>query len=399
MTKSEESFKDELLKETENILVKKEEEIKSESLYTTETEILTFTLPKKHRPGTDLISKMVLKDKRTMEMILTTLIGEKVHNSYILGDGEWADRTKSDVLYVPATASKTLPPVLIEVQHTVNSGFMDRAISYCLSVKRVYKTPPILLIICVNQVSPQALKSTFVQHDAFPFMMEIKCDLWAKECLMLSSESIHYYINKPKLNPLVALTIFFTRQKQSLIGLREREDPNIQLLYTIAKEKLSYCYEDDEKTEVILDIVEQMEKQLQKILICSNDPTPSSNPKLHLYIKDGIDYLNSCKSKYSKGFDSDNTVAKSTISSNDTPCLDTITTAKEPRQIYEDQLPPLDFEDTPDMVFIKEYYLARPKGRIVWAKCFAEGQNQGFFEKHDNAISIKDMYYKHKNKK
>lgn len=74
MTKSEESFKDELLKETENILVKKEEEIKSEKLHT-KTEILTFTLPKKHRPGTDLISKMVLKDKRTMEMILTTLIG------------------------------------------------------------------------------------------------------------------------------------------------------------------------------------------------------------------------------------------------------------------------------------------------------------------------------------
>lgn len=285
------------------------------------------------------------------------------------------------------------------MQHTVNSGFMDRAISYCLSVKRVYKTPPILLIICVNQISPQALKSTFVQHDAFPFMKEIKCDLWAKECLMLSNDSIHEHTNKPKLNPLVALTIFFTRQKQSLIGLREREDPNIQLLYTIAKEKLSYCYADDEKTEVILDIVEQMEKQLQKILICSNDPTPSSNPKLHLYIKDGMDYLNSYKSKYSKGFDSDHTVVKSIISSKDISCLSTITTTKEPRQAYEDQLPPLDFEDTPDMMFIKEYYLARPKGRIVWAQCFAEGRNQGFFEKHDNSISIKEMYHKHKNKK
>lgn len=32
-------------------------------------------LPRHHRPGTDLLSKLVLKDKRTIEIIITAILG------------------------------------------------------------------------------------------------------------------------------------------------------------------------------------------------------------------------------------------------------------------------------------------------------------------------------------
>lgn len=186
-----------------------------------------------------------------------------MHHNYVLGDCEWPNNTKSDVLYVSTLESNTLPPILIEIQHTVDTDFLDRAILYCLSVKKAHKMAPILLIICVSHVSGRELELKFNNNDAFPFMKQMKCDIWAQKCLMLSSDSIDAHLKEPDLNPMVALGIFFTRQKRSLMGLRERKDPTIQLLYGIAQEKLEgYCYAEDEKIEVILDIVDQIKWSL-----------------------------------------------------------------------------------------------------------------------------------------
>ncbi|KAI9364556.1 hypothetical protein BD770DRAFT_378371 [Pilaira anomala] len=57
------------------------------------------------------------------------LVGSNVpSNSYHTVSTEWSDGTKSDVLYVPTEVSEDQPPILIEIQNTVDQTFMIRLI-------------------------------------------------------------------------------------------------------------------------------------------------------------------------------------------------------------------------------------------------------------------------------
>ena len=50
----------------------------------------------------------------------------------LINDAEWADGTQSDILYTPKEALPEHAPIIVEVQHTVNFAFINRAIRYIL---------------------------------------------------------------------------------------------------------------------------------------------------------------------------------------------------------------------------------------------------------------------------
>lgn len=75
-----------------------------------------FTLPSDYRPGSDLMSKILLKDERLMNIVLKNVVGDHASSAlYTLCRCEWANKTISDVLYLPTTSN--LPPVLVEIQN------------------------------------------------------------------------------------------------------------------------------------------------------------------------------------------------------------------------------------------------------------------------------------------
>lgn len=66
--------------------------------------------------------------------------GEHAENEYGTKPTEWTNFTRSDVVYCPVDPKKseTLPPVLIEVQYTVNGAFFRRLNEYCLMIRKQY---------------------------------------------------------------------------------------------------------------------------------------------------------------------------------------------------------------------------------------------------------------------
>ncbi|KAG2220065.1 hypothetical protein INT45_007309 [Circinella minor] len=58
---------------------------------------------------------------------------------------------------------------------------------------------------------------------------------WAKECILLDEQTVKEHIKDERLNPLVALTIFFTQQKTNIRDCIRNDDMTIQSLYSITK--------------------------------------------------------------------------------------------------------------------------------------------------------------------
>lgn len=54
-------------------------------------------------------------------------VGKHASNNYTAQNGEWLDGKRADVLLIPTTAaSKSWPPVLVEIQNVVDRPCMHR---------------------------------------------------------------------------------------------------------------------------------------------------------------------------------------------------------------------------------------------------------------------------------
>ncbi len=106
---------------------------------------MTCKIPFSERPGSDQMSKFVLKHPDVKNIITRTLM-DTSGDAYRIGDAEWDHGLRSDVLYEPMHVSLDQPPIIVEVQAMVNADFMNRAAHYCIMAYCRYKVLPILLI-------------------------------------------------------------------------------------------------------------------------------------------------------------------------------------------------------------------------------------------------------------
>jgi hypothetical protein len=107
-----------------------------------------MSLLAKSKPGKDLMAKEILRDPKVINSITESLVNST--DDYFIGNCEWADGTRSDMVIEPKFACSNLPPIIIEVQHTINKAFMKRTVNYCLQASTRYQNDPIILIICVD---------------------------------------------------------------------------------------------------------------------------------------------------------------------------------------------------------------------------------------------------------
>jgi hypothetical protein len=133
-------------------------------------------LPYKYRPGTDLISKMVLTDNQAINILIKVLVPEVAEDHYVATPTEFINKNKCDVFYAPHDPLSTFPPVFIEVQNQVDEKLLVRAVHYSTLIYERYKKHPILVIIEVASATAQ--------------FMSIPCIGWAKRCLVLTSSTL-----------------------------------------------------------------------------------------------------------------------------------------------------------------------------------------------------------------
>ncbi|KAI7894556.1 uncharacterized protein EV154DRAFT_414891, partial [Mucor mucedo] len=152
------------------------------------------------------------------------------------GNREWNDGTRSDMVLEPKSGHSNLPPIILEIQHTVNLAFMKRAVTYCIQATNRYDIDPIILIICVDK-----LYQDIHQHmkpSTLPGVFSYFSQPWAQKCYLISKESIKNNMTIP-LDPMVALGAFLTSNSTSLSNHHFKDDPPwAQKCYLISKESI-----------------------------------------------------------------------------------------------------------------------------------------------------------------
>ncbi|GAA5813732.1 hypothetical protein MFLAVUS_007219 [Mucor flavus] len=102
-----------------------------------------FALPNSLRPGTDLMSKGVVRNPEVVNIIMKALANSQ--DEYIVGDSKWSNGTCSDLVFEPKTPMLESPPIVVEFQHTVDEEFKKRVTNYGLEACKRYKKKLIIL--------------------------------------------------------------------------------------------------------------------------------------------------------------------------------------------------------------------------------------------------------------
>ncbi|KAI8884779.1 hypothetical protein K501DRAFT_131334, partial [Backusella circina FSU 941] len=224
-------------------------------------------------------------------------LGPNAEDKYISSSCEWIDGRNADTLYIPkAAVTEALPPVVVEVQNTVDKTFIRRIMKYCNHVIERYHVEPIALTICVNEVR-NCVSDLFADTDKAPFLRKLPSERWAQEHLFMNKHTISAFLKTP-LPDMVALGYVLTEQETSLLSLEHRDDPTVQMLYEISKQVLDHEVQDEEKTiEVLLNTCAANRDQYKRILE-SFDEDGNNIKKAKTYANNGLLYNESCIRKY-----------------------------------------------------------------------------------------------------
>ncbi|KAI8378879.1 hypothetical protein EDC96DRAFT_561634 [Choanephora cucurbitarum] len=384
-----------------------------------------FILPSQHRPGTDLMSKLILRHSAIRSLIVEAVLGPDVCTQYANRSTEWPSGQCSDVLFAPIEVTASLPPILVEVQNTIDLKFIQRVIGYCLVIKKEHGHLPVVVAFGIHPTNPNVatvipqFRERKIRNDfdlgnglegtegtvsreprlfpksgndctdltpssTLPYAREYPCKPWAKYVYILDQSSISNHLHEQPLKPLVAVEYFLHSQKRSLMSMenKERTDETIVLLYTIAKPIFEDNVKSEERTiDVLLNVCEQMQKQFFKIkdalALGNGDETKK---RVKEYAEDGRLYLEVCKAKYRR-------ISLPEQAKKDGPSA---------AEYVEDLLPSSNQPNgqSPDFEFVENF--RKNEKRMNWSSCFNAGRTKGLFGSYKDPNSLKARYFRAK---
>ncbi|OBZ82374.1 hypothetical protein A0J61_09577 [Choanephora cucurbitarum] len=316
------------------------------------------------------MSKLILRHSVIPSIIVEAVLRSDICPQYTDRSTEWPNGQCSDVLFATVEVTAFLPPVLVEVQNTIDLKFIQRVVRYCLAIKKEHGHLPVVVAFGIHPTNPN-VATDLTPSSSLPYAREYPCKPWVRYIYILDQSSVSNHMHEQPLKPLVAVEYFLHSQKRSLLSMENkgRTDETIMLLYTIAKQ----IFEDDVKSEertidVLLNVCEQMQKQFFKIkdalALGNGDETKK---RVREYAEDGRLYLEACKAKYRR------------ISLPEP--LDLPEQAKKDgpsaAEYAEDLLPSSDQpnDQSPDFEFVENF--RKNEKRMNWSSCFNAGRAKG----------------------
>ncbi|KAG0929667.1 hypothetical protein G6F57_012291 [Rhizopus arrhizus] len=333
------------------------------------------------RNQSNRVSKIVAQNQFTIDLITTSLLSSP-SGTYTIGGNMFIDGTECDILYIPHSADlANLPPVIVEIQHTVTREFMCRAVQYCLNVYKRFHVLPILFIVCISKTESKALRDLFKPIQNRSYLLETPCCHFATSCFMLTKQSIDPFIDNydmEALDPLVAFAHFLTSGQQSIISIDRWDDPTVTKLYLVAMEMVKNDRKsENDKVEALQTICQATQNQFEKIMTTIFD-NPS---QAHRYADAGRHYSASLKRKYD--------TMKQRLSNSPSEA----TTPMELPKDFDGASNSTNFKYKELAAFI-DAWKQNKKGRMNWSACWEEGKKKGLFNEYSNGHSLKNIYHK-----
>ncbi|KAI9246042.1 hypothetical protein EDC94DRAFT_529849, partial [Helicostylum pulchrum] len=169
----------------------------------------------------------------------------------------------------------------------------------------------------------------------------------------------------------------------SPLGLEHRNDPTVQMLYSIMKETLDHEVHNEETTVNVCNNNRDQFKRILEALEKDGDVK-----RARLYADDGLLYAQTCIRKYSQ-------TSSSTMPEPLALPQEVVEGSSSSSSSHQNPLREIEPEKRmTDMEWAKKFieeYKAENK-RMNWQICFAKGQEAGFFKNYTNAQSLKSTY-------
>ncbi|KAI7854958.1 hypothetical protein BDC45DRAFT_535087 [Circinella umbellata] len=343
------------------------------------------------------MSKRILENKEVMNIVLAGVVGDHAKDQYVQQGREWLDGKRTNILYIPVKPSSDMPPVIVEVQNTVDNSFIRRLQQYCSHVyNQQGDIDPVVLTLCVETVRTE-LANDFENSEVASFLKVLPSKYWAKNHFILAPITIQAELNDPnkQLHPLVALQYVFQKQACSLQSLEFQHDPTVKFLYSLAKDALDHQVSQHQETvDVLVDVCTETKNQFKRILDALDEDSEGGYKRARAYASAGVLYSETCSQKYKIQSSEDTSMPEPP----ELPEGVKASTGREPIQVLRAIEPE---QVKSDMQFIDEFVedWLKTHNRISWAECFSEGKKQGYLQNYRNKDSLKSTYYELKKKK
>ncbi|KAI8096350.1 uncharacterized protein BX664DRAFT_382808 [Halteromyces radiatus] len=360
-----------------------------------------IVLPWRHRPGTDMISKLVLQENSIINVVVEYLVGTRAKDKYRTNPTEWINGTRSDVL-LTCDDDPSLPPVLIEVQHVKQYGVL-----------------PIVLIFPITSIRFDVLNRTR-KRKSHPLLIHYPCLPWAQSCFLVDQKATN--LQQP-LVPFASLCIFLMRQDSSLLSSPYHADRTMQLLYCLAQRHVGTTILDhDHDIADFLHFCNEMKTRLAQLLHLFQDNDHDDKVSV---LNDTIMLVDSYQEKYKQKL--------STVADTDPEPSTLVDTNPEPSNIADTGPEPSTLVDTnpepstlavtnpepstlaatnPEPSTVADHHLRLQNTNwgfvencianlnqgesISWNVVYQQGKTQGLFTTYSNAASMKRAYYRFK---
>lgn len=162
-----------------------------------------------------MISKIILTDVQTINIVTTALV-KAPKDSYVIEPLGFIHKHVCTVLYIPRDLPNNLPPIVINTIETFEDTKFNQIIQQCTNIFELYNILPICVIIVAQQLDESNIEQSSL-HQELPFLREIPCAFWAKQCLLVSSKDSR--LNKSELenHPLLDIIIAITSSEKVIL--------------------------------------------------------------------------------------------------------------------------------------------------------------------------------------
>ncbi|CAO3612760.1 unnamed protein product [Cunninghamella blakesleeana] len=364
-------------------------------------------LPWIHRPGTDMISKLVLQDSQVINSIVKVIVGDEAANKYTPEPTKCIDGTHCDVLY-SSNLYPSFPPVIVEVENKVNDDFIRRLMGHSLSVIKKYSMLPIVLIFSITFMRSD-ISQRMKKSKCCPFLLHFPCQPWAKSCYFVDRQLLEKEVNQP-LDPFVAFCHFLLRQDQSIQNSPFPTDPTMQYLYQLTHQLNSTISKKDQAVDDILSFSRQTKAHFQEAAqtLRNNNHNQKTINHVCSILDDGVVLAESLEKKYEPIYTSSSPV----LSINTLPLQ-----SPQPSSDTQDPKPSSDTQDPEpsssriqptqpnqnkqsNWTFVEDYINQLPDNEnISWKTVFLEGKKNGYFSTYTGEASVKSSYHRYKRRK
>ncbi|SAL94789.1 hypothetical protein [Absidia glauca] len=268
----------------------------------------------------------------------------------------------------------SLPPILIEIQLTVNETFMQRLVSYSQSIFHIHKAYPIVQVVCTDCVPSTLLMDKFKPISGKLWMSSFSAaDFWAQSCYKVSKLTLSCTASSDKRSPLQALSSFL-EASPTLYGHLFAENRTIRQLYQISLTIAENEFEcENDISKVVNTICDNNQKMLEKAGAALFGVSGSSKAKS--IIERAILFNGAAKRKYCE-----------TVNSDSDASLEPLPKLKgKKREINQAQRQD-NFE------FLKNFK-RDCIGRMNWKRCLSVAHEKRLCQNYSTGESLRQFFY------